>query len=523
MKLKIFAVILSVAALVSTVFAAPAPASVADAERIADGIIGFMKKSAGADNAQALIDTVFKDGAGTTAEWYMIALAQSGEKFDFSPYISALDAYISEARAISATTAQKYALAMLACGAYSDFISDTLDTSVGGLGIMSYIYGLHLLNNGVESDVVSKDEVIYALISQQLDSGGWAITGSASDVDVTAMALASLAPNIDADGVGDAVALALGFLSEKQLSSGGYKSMMSDENPESTAQVLLALSSLGIDCENDKRFIKNGSTVIDAIMQFSVGDGSFSHTKGGKYNFSATVQVYYSLVGYMRMKDGKTPLLVLDNASDAREVDDFVNDDPLPSEEKAPVGYKPIATAAAVGVFAAVSAVLIILKKKNVKNFIAAAVILAAAVTFIWVTDIKSPDDYYGKPTEKENAVGTVTMTIRCDTIVGKSNEKHIPPDGVILTETVFDIEKGDTAYDILAEGARMNGISIDVSSVGYVSGIAYIYELDFGQLSGWMYYVNGEAPSVSCTQYVLSDGDVIEWLYSCDIGNDLK
>ena len=303
MKLKIFAVILSAIVLL-TALIVPASAADADAKRIADGIIGFMTKSAGADNTQALIDTVFKDGAGTTAEWYVIALAQSGEKYDFSSYVSALGAYISEGRTLNATTAQKYALALLACGAYTDFVSETLDTSVGGLGIMSYIYGLHILNNGVKSDVVSKEGVIATLISQQLESGGWAIAGTVTDVDVTAMALSALAPNADMEGVAASVSRALEFLSGKQLEDGGYKSMMSDENPESTAQVLLALSSLGIDCEKDERFIKSGNTVIDAIMRFSVGDGSFAHAKDGKYNFSATVQVYYSLIGYLRMNQG---------------------------------------------------------------------------------------------------------------------------------------------------------------------------------------------------------------------------
>ena len=523
MKSKFFAVILSAITLFLTVFSVPASAADADVKHVADGIIGFMTESAGAENTQALIDGFLTQGAGTTAEWYIVALAQSGEKYDFSSYVSALDAYISASGKLSATTAQKYALALLACGVKTDFVSETLDTSVGGLGVMSYIYGLHILNNGVKSDVVSKEGVVSALISQQLEGGGWAIAGSVPDVDVTAMALSALAPNADIEGVENAVSRALEFLSNKQLENGGYKSMMSDENPESTAQVLLALSSLGIDCEKDERFIKNGSTVIDAIMRFSVGDGSFAHVKDGKYNFSATVQVYYSLVGYMRMKSGKTPLLVLDGAADAKPVDDLGNDDPKPDGEKTPLGYKPIATMAIVGALAVACVVLILLKKKNYKNFIAAAIIAAGAIIFVWATDIKAPDDYYGKPTKKENAIGTVTMTIRCDTIVGKSDEKYIPSDGVILPVTSFDIEEGDTAYDILAEGARVYGISIDVSSIGYVSGIGYIYQLDFGQNSGWMYRVNGEFPSDSCTLYVLSDGDVIEWLYTLDIGNDLK
>ena len=56
-----------------------------------------------------------------------------------------------------------------------------------------------------------------------------------------------------------------------------------------------------------------------------------------------------------------------------------------------------------------------------------------------------------------------------------------------------------------------------------YVSGIGYLYEFDYGDLSGWMYRVNGETPSVGCAEYALSDGDQVEWLYTCDLGNDLE
>ena len=57
---------------------------------------------------------------------------------------------------------------------------------------------------------------------------------------------------------------------------------------------------------------------------------------------------------------------------------------------------------------------------------------------------------------------------------------------------------------------------------MAYVSGIGNLYEFDFGGLSGWVYSVNGRMPSVSCGEYVLSDGDKIEWMYTCDLGNDV-
>ena len=56
-----------------------------------------------------------------------------------------------------------------------------------------------------------------------------------------------------------------------------------------------------------------------------------------------------------------------------------------------------------------------------------------------------------------------------------------------------------------------------------YIEGISYLYEYDCGDLSGWMYRVNGEIPSVGCGEYRLRDGDCVEWLYTCDLGNDLN
>jgi hypothetical protein len=48
-----------------------------------------------------------------------------------------------------------------------------------------------------------------------------------------------------------------------------------------------------------------------------------------------------------------------------------------------------------------------------------------------------------------------------------------------------------------------------------YVSGINNIGEMDFGDVSGWTYTVNGEVATVGASEYVLKDGDVIEWKYA--------
>ncbi|MBP1548367.1 MAG: DUF4430 domain-containing protein, partial [Oscillospiraceae bacterium] len=98
----------------------------------------------------------------------------------------------------------------------------------------------------------------------------------------------------------------------------------------------------------------------------------------------------------------------------------------------------------------------------------------------------------------------------------------YIPENGVILAETEYAFEAGETVYDILVEACRANNIQTEFSG-GYISGINYIYEFDYGELSGWMYFVNGDEASVGCDSYTLSDGDKVQWIYSLEMGNDLK
>ena len=55
-----------------------------------------------------------------------------------------------------------------------------------------------------------------------------------------------------------------------------------------------------------------------------------------------------------------------------------------------------------------------------------------------------------------------------------------------------------------------------------YIEGIHNLYEFDCGSLSGWMYRVNGWYPNYGCSRYQLEPGDVVEWRYTCDLGQDV-
>jgi hypothetical protein len=86
---------------------------------------------------------------------------------------------------------------------------------------------------------------------------------------------------------------------------------------------------------------------------------------------------------------------------------------------------------------------------------------------------------------------------------------------------------EGETVFDVLQRETRSSGLHMESSYVplynsAYVEGIGNLYEFDVGELSGWMYCVNGWYPNYGCSAYVLADGDAIQWNYTCDLGRDL-
>lgn len=147
------------------------------------------------------------------------------------------------------------------------------------------------------------------ILSQEVPGGGWAMGGSTANVDLTAMTLQALAKYQDRQDVADAVDRALNFLSEQQNAHGGY-SEFDSESSESISQVIVALAELGIPMD-DPRFVKNGNTLEDRLLDFLAEDGGFRHTLDGESDLMATEQAFYALVALERMEQGKTSLYTM--------------------------------------------------------------------------------------------------------------------------------------------------------------------------------------------------------------------
>lgn len=153
----------------------------------------------------------------------------------------------------------------------------------------------------------SREALVDLILRERKDDGGWSFAGDVSDPDMTGMALTALAPYTQRMDVSEAVESALQCLSDLQLDDGGYESWGS-KNSESCAQVIVALTALGIDPQKDPRFTKNGRNVVDALCDFALEDGFYHSDELVEVNGMATEQAYYALTAYARFRDGKARL-----------------------------------------------------------------------------------------------------------------------------------------------------------------------------------------------------------------------
>ena len=124
------------------------------------------------------------------------------------------------------------------------------------------------------------------------------------------------------------------------------------------------------------------------------------------------------------------------------------------------------------------------------------------------------------------------SLSIDCSTAL--KNEKLSdkkrrlqPENGVILSSSSVEFTEGASVFDVLKELCERENIRLEFSLIplsggAYIEGINNLYEFDCGNISGWMYSVNGEFPNCGCSDYKLSDGDCVRFLYSCDLGKDI-
>ena len=148
-------------------------------------------------------------------------------------------------------------------------------------------------------------------------------------------------------------------------------------------------------------------------------------------------------------------------------------------------------------------------------------------------TDGNVSDDNDASDVKTEGGAKTCTISISCATILDNMDhltdgkEEFVPADGWILAPSTVEFEEGESVHDVLKRVCKDAGIHMESNytpayNSAYVEGINQLYEFDCGELSGWMYKVNGWFPNYGCSKYTVSDGDEIDWIYTCDLGKDV-
>lgn len=258
-------------------------------------------------------------------EWMALGLARSGRTVP-EGYYDAVVKYVKDnidsngrLDKNKATENARIILALTAIG--KDVTNVDGHDLLAGLNEMSYlskqgingaIFTLIALDSHSYTPAgdVTRDKLVQAILDAQISSdGGWSLDGKNADVDMTAMAIQALAAYYKSNSSAKkAVDKGLSWLSSVQQNDGGFTSWGA-ANSESCAQVIVALTALGINPAKDSRFIKNGVSVLDALCSFAVNGGGFKHlATETSANGMATEQGFYALVAYYRLLNGQTSL-----------------------------------------------------------------------------------------------------------------------------------------------------------------------------------------------------------------------
>lgn len=267
--------------------------------------------------------------------WYILALSRAGYSVPdgyYDKFYNNVVSYLQENDGVvSKNNSTEYSKLILALTSIGKDV-----TNVGGynllesladynfvkkVGLMGSVWALIALDSydyaipqvqDVEIQT-TKDLLLENILGRELLGGGFDLANRTADIDVTAMVVQSLIPYQDNQNVKAVIDRALTVLSGNQKENGGYI-YYGVENIESSIQVLVALSALGIDVNEDSRFIKadasgNNHSVFTASLEYFVEGGGFEHILGGGIDLAyATFQGMYGLAAYERFLNNQNSL-----------------------------------------------------------------------------------------------------------------------------------------------------------------------------------------------------------------------
>jgi LPXTG-motif cell wall-anchored protein len=291
------------------------------------------------EDLQTKVDATFDYVlANEMSDWEVVALKQAGKAIPTS-YLENLKALIKEkeGKFSRVTDTERYTLGILAAGGNPvdiegyNLVAAIYNGNLTKQGLNGVTYGLIALDSAsfeVPEDALwTREKLVNYLLDQQNEDGGWSWDGgTASDLDTTGMVLTALSNYHDEEVAKRAIDLAVSFLST-QYQEGKIN------NSSTAAQVIIALSSLGVDAGGID-FTQNQVSLLSYFLTFQNADGGFDWQGGDVSDVFSTAQGAQALVAYQLFVNTKGSLYKLPLVAEVPEQG-------KQPEEKAPTEGQP--------------------------------------------------------------------------------------------------------------------------------------------------------------------------------------
>ena len=532
-----------------------------------------------------------------SGEWAVLGLARGNANVTNSYYDSYYDRVVAYVKAniksgekLDNTKSTEHSRIILALTAIGED-----PTSVGGHNLLTALNDLDYVkkqgSNGpiwallaVDSgnyEYAKREQLIEAILADRVGNG-WSLDGGTADTDMTAMALQALAPYNDEEHpkVKSAIEAALTLLSGMQQNDGGFASF-GTANSESAAQVVVALSALGLDANTDSRFVKNGYSALENLLSYAQEDGSFLHLSDGSSgnNQMAAEQGTYALVAYDRHVKGKHSLYdmtdvvkredasaqeVIDMIDSIGEVNEYSYDaiaearnayNKLSAADKAKVtnyntltaaedAYKAILSEKQTERYKELKAHYDELLSDKTKKYGNAAkkklqsILQTAQRDMNAAVSCERVEDIFQKAMADLDDVkpGDIEVTFRligaleATKDVDLTTDSYLPEYVTWVPTKTYALQENATVYDLFTEAMSDAGLRYIGAESNYVSTIyapsclgGYtLSEFTNGKKSGWMYTVNGTHPNQGLKNWTLNDNDVVVWHYVNDYSHEV-
>jgi hypothetical protein len=243
-------------------------------------------------------------------EWLILGLTRSG--FDLPHgyidkyYGNLEELFIQKQGEITRNKYSDYSRIILALTAIGKDVSNVagynplekLDDfeSVKKQGINGPQFALIAKNSG-GYNLSSEMALLNYILDNELPGGGFCLSGSTADPDITAIALQALSAYRDQKEVKEVIDRALNKLLEMEL-----------DNVESISQVIIGLTSIDIDPEE--------YGYVSKLLGYRLNDGSFRHLLNGRSDFMSTEQALLALSAYSRFIKGESPIYDMKDISE---------------------------------------------------------------------------------------------------------------------------------------------------------------------------------------------------------------